>query len=80
MKQNGYSKRLLNKREIMSRNLEYLIECARGHVMTEQERETQIRSFAYGNTHLENETITRADIDRAAETLQRDCAKPPARS
>lgn len=65
----------------MSRDLEYLIERARRHVMTEQERETQIRSFAYGNTHLENETITKADIDRAAETLQqRDCATPPARS
>ena len=64
----------------MSRKLEYLIERARSHVMTEPEREAQIRSFAYGNTHLENETITKADIDRAAETLHCERAKPSARS
>jgi hypothetical protein len=56
----------------MSKKLEYLIERARRHTTTEQEREAQIRSFAYGNTRLENEAITKADIDRAAESLHRE--------
>jgi hypothetical protein len=33
------------------------------------DREAQRRSFAYGNTHIENERITRATIDQAAEAL-----------
>lgn len=64
----------------MSRYLEYLIERARRHSMTDQEREAQIRSFAYGNTHLENGTITKADIDKAADSLQHERAIRPARS
>ena len=60
----------------MSKNLEYLIERARRHVTTEQEREDQIRSFAYGNTRLENDSITRADIDKAAESVQRERTIP----
>jgi hypothetical protein len=46
-----------------------LIERARRHVMTDQEREAQRRSFAYSNAHLDNPAITRADIDHAAEML-----------
>jgi hypothetical protein len=64
----------------MSRNLEYLIERARRHTTTDAEREAQIRSFAYGNTHLENESITKADIDRAAESVHRERATSPVRS
>ena len=33
------------------------------------EQERQRRSFAYGNTHFENEDITRETVDRAAEAL-----------
>ena len=51
-------------------DLQYLIEEARGHHITEEERDAQIRSFAYGNTHLENESITRADIDKAVDSLK----------
>jgi hypothetical protein len=53
----------------MPTNLEMLIEKARKHQMTDDERDAQVRSFAYGNTHFENETITRADVDRAVDTL-----------
>lgn len=58
----------------MSKELQQLIDRARQHKMTEAEREAQIRSFAYGNTHFENQTITRQDIDRAAQSVraQRD--------
>jgi hypothetical protein len=54
----------------MPTNLELLIEMARNHKMTASEREAQVRSFAYGNTHFENATITRADVDRAVDTLK----------
>ncbi len=64
----------------MRRNLEYLIKCAREHTMSEDEREEQVRSFAYGNTHLENGAITKADIDEAAESLQRERGTPAVRS
>jgi hypothetical protein len=59
----------------MPTNLEVLIEIARKHQMTEDERDVQVRSFAYGNTHFENATITRADVDRAVETLKGDNAQ-----
>ena len=53
----------------MPTKLEQLIEMARKHEMTDSERDAQVRSFAYGNTHFENSTITRADIDRAVDSL-----------
>ena len=54
----------------MDRNLQYLIDCAKKHEITKSEREAQIRSFAYGNTRIENNSITKADIDRAMNSLQ----------
>ena len=53
----------------MSKELQALIERAKGRVISEHEREAQRRSFAYGNTHFENARITRATIDREAEKL-----------
>jgi hypothetical protein len=55
----------------MSKNdLEYLIEEARKHHVSAEERDAQIRSFTYGNTHLENSSITRADVDKAVDSLK----------
>lgn len=51
-------------------DLDKLIEAARGIKMTKAQREAQRRSFAYGNTHFENELITRETIDRAADRLE----------
>jgi hypothetical protein len=53
----------------MSQHLEYLIEEARKHKITPEERDAQVRSFAYGNAHLENPAITRARIDEAMDAL-----------
>lgn len=50
--------------------LEALIELARSTHMTEAERETQRISFAYGNSHFENEQITRDTVRRASEKLR----------
>lgn len=53
----------------MLRKLEALLERARNVRMTLEEQEEQRRSFAYGNTKIENDRITREIIDREAESL-----------
>jgi hypothetical protein len=54
----------------MSQELQQLLERARTHHFTAAEREEHRRSFAYGNTKIENPRITRALIDKEAENLQ----------
>lgn len=49
--------------------LENLIAAARNVIPTPQEQEEQRRSFAYGNTRIENPRITRETIDQEAEEL-----------
>ena len=54
----------------MTKDLKELIEKARTIQMTPKQAAEQRRSFAYGNTHIENERITReliADLDRKLE-------------
>jgi hypothetical protein len=54
----------------MSDALKILIDTARGKLMSSGERETQRRSFAYGNTHFENPRITKEMVDREADRLK----------
>jgi hypothetical protein len=58
----------------MVRDLEYLIDEARkyrkANGLSDKERDRQVRSFAYGNTRLENDAITKVDIDRAMDSLR----------
>jgi hypothetical protein len=58
----------------MSTHLEYLLDVARKyraeHGFPDDERDQQIRSFAYGNTRLENQDITMSDIDEAVDSLR----------
>jgi hypothetical protein len=54
----------------MSQELEKLLDMARRVQMTPEQAEEQRRSFAYGNTKIENDSITRNTVDRAAETLK----------
>jgi hypothetical protein len=53
----------------MANDLDKLLALAKGIPVSPEEREAQRRSFAYGNTHIENERITRKSIDEAAEKL-----------
>lgn len=53
----------------MSANLEFLLEQAKKVKMTPAQQEEQRRSFAYGNTKIENDLITREMIDEAADRL-----------
>ena len=54
----------------MPQELQKLIDAAKTRVFTDAEREEQRRSFAYGNTNIENPRITRQTVDQQAEKLE----------
>jgi hypothetical protein len=56
----------------MTDALKKLLEAAKTAQPTPEHREQQRRSFVYGNTHFENELITREMVDREAEKLAKD--------
>ncbi len=56
----------------MTDALKKLLEAAETAKPTPEHREQQRRSFVYGNTHFENELITREMVDREAEKLAKD--------
>lgn len=54
----------------MTRELEELIEKARKIEMTPEQARMQRRSFVYGNTHIENDRITREMVAIVDEELE----------
>ena len=56
--------------DLVTDNFDILLEMAKKSVMTPAQEEEQCRSFAYGNTKLGNDLITRKMIDEAAERLE----------
>ena len=56
----------------MTNDLKRLLEAAKTAKPTSEHREEQRRSFVYGNTHFENDLITREMVDREATTVARD--------
>jgi hypothetical protein len=61
----------------MTRQLENLLEAAKKVVLTPEEKEQQRRSFAYGNTKIENSRITREMVNEAADALNKAKADCP---
>ena len=55
----------------MADKLSALIKKAKSVRMSRREAEEQRRSFAYGNTKIENDRITREMVDERAEALSR---------
>jgi len=55
----------------MTDNLKELLEKAKSVEVSPEQKEEQRRSFAYGNTNIENPRITRETVDRAAEELKK---------
>lgn len=53
----------------MNEPLKTLIEAARKAPQTKSDLEVQRRSFAYGNTHFENSSITREMVDKIADEM-----------
>ncbi len=60
--------------EIMTKPLQQLLDEAKKTVQTPQEKEEQRRSFASGNSKIENPLITREMVDREAEALDKAAA------
>lgn len=56
----------------MSSELDKLLALAKQKKITPAELELQRKSFAYGNTNIENDKITRDTIERAAAKLKRE--------
>jgi hypothetical protein len=55
----------------MSDELNQLIEMARKVSMSDEQKEQQRLSFAYGNTRIENDDITWDTVRKAAEGLKK---------
>jgi hypothetical protein len=56
----------------MANQLTELLDAAKKADLTSEEKEAQRRSFAYGNTKIENDRITRELVDSEAERLTKD--------
>jgi hypothetical protein len=59
----------------MTDALKKLLEAAKTAKPSPEHREEQRRSFVYGNTHFENELITREMVAREAQKLAEDKKK-----
>jgi hypothetical protein len=55
----------------MTKELEKLLETAKKQAPSKSDQEEQRRSFAYGNTKIENSRITREMVDQEAERLEK---------
>lgn len=55
----------------MSEEIKALIARAAEVVMSSDDKEAQRRSFAYGNANIENDRVTRAMVDAAAQQRAR---------
>lgn len=51
--------------------LELPLDAAKNLKMTPEQKEERRRSFAFGNTNIENARITRETVDGEAEALNR---------
>jgi len=58
--------------DLMSDDLKKLIEAARTRTISADELQAQRRSFAYGNTKIENDRVTREMVDAQDEILMRE--------
>lgn len=54
----------------MTKELQALLDAAKNFEMTPEQKEEQRRSFAYGNTNIENPRITRETVNKAADALK----------
>lgn len=56
----------------MTDELSKLVDAARRHTFTDEERQAQRRSFAYGNAKIENDRITWEMVVEADERIKAD--------
>lgn len=53
----------------MTSRLKALVDLARAAKLSDRQKQEQRRSFAFGNTHIENSLITREMVDAEADAL-----------
>jgi hypothetical protein len=53
----------------VTKELQELLDAAKSVVVSPEQKEEQRRSFAFGNTNIENPLITREIVDKEAEAL-----------
>ncbi|MEO8843307.1 MAG: hypothetical protein ABI591_12755 [Kofleriaceae bacterium] len=58
-----------------TKDLEALLKANLSREMTPEQKEAQRRSFVYGTTKIENNAITRATVDSAANALEAPAKK-----
>jgi hypothetical protein len=54
----------------MTTELQDLLDAAKKIVASPEQKEEQRRSFAFGNTNIENDRITRETVNKEAEALK----------
>ena len=52
------------------RELQQLLDAAKNLEITPEQKEEQRRSFAFGNTNIENARVTRETVNEEAEALK----------
>jgi hypothetical protein len=53
----------------VTKELQELLDAAKSVVVSPEQKEEQRRSFAFGNTNIENSLITRELVDKEADAL-----------
>jgi hypothetical protein len=61
---------LLGEVPLTDKDLQQLMDAAKNVKSTPEQKEEQRRSFAFGNTNIENPRVTRETIDEEAEALK----------
>jgi hypothetical protein len=55
---------------VTATELQQLLDAAKNLEITPEQKEEQRRSFAFGNTNIENPRVTRETVDEEAEALK----------
>jgi len=53
----------------MTEELQILLDAAKSALISPEQKEEQRRSFAFGNTNIENSRITRETVNKEADAL-----------
>jgi hypothetical protein len=61
---------LLGEGYVTATELQQLLDAAKNLEITPEQKEEQRRSFAFGNTNIENPRVTRETVDNEAEALK----------
>jgi len=55
---------------MVATELQELLDAAKKLVVSPEQKEQQRRSFAFGNTNIENPRVTRETVEKEAEALK----------